>query len=62
MKVLFVVEELTPNESDLMNNFFDKRVNDYAKLGYEIEKVESLEDLKKGDEYVDINGFKKRVR
>lgn len=56
MEILHVVKSLLPNQTDLIDNFLDKKVASYVKQGYKISDVKELSDLKAGDKYVDTNG------
>ena len=54
--LIYVVEELVPICTDIIDNSLDRKLNCYARQGYEIENVDSLEQLKSGDKYLDENG------
>lgn len=53
---VYIVEKFIPICTELIDNWYDKQVNRLHRAGYDVENVESFEDLKSGQRYLDSKG------
>lgn len=56
MPQLYVLEELIPIESELVDNHYEKIIAHYQNNGYNINYADNLNQLNKGESYLDSEG------